>query len=552
MGNLSTRLQIESRRLMAGASIRELPRSVDYVLLLSGAIVSGIVAARRGKDFNWDLFNYHFYNGWATLTGHTWTNIAPAQLQSFFNPALDILQYLLIVHVSPWWVIFIIGAFQGINVYLVFAIVRGIGRFDRGLFGAAVALLTAVVALTGPMAQSELGSTMGDLTLAVPVLLSVLLIIGAFSAGGEPNAKWKVIVAGLCLGGAVGIKYVLGPYAAAAAGALLIRPPPSMSRGSAIIRLGIGGAIGFAVMAGPWMFMLDAHYGSPTLPFFNAWFRSPYMINVNWSAQIFPFANWWDWIVFPFSLLREGTHHLQLSFRSVRLALAWCCILVSACLALSSGQWAGLSGRRWRPVIGILLPSEAWLYLYFGLSYVAWAKFFGDYRYFIPAEMLTPVVVVLTIGQLSPRRAVQAGIVAVAALGMLTFESTGSWGRGPFKTATYFGVSDLRDTVSKDTMILMTGLQGTAFLIPFFDDHIRFVRIESNYTGLQSEEYARQLSRTVTEHRGPRALLTTADVLGEAGKITRHYGLEVNKQSCQPIESVYGLQIVLCQLVDRS
>ena len=156
--------------------------------------------------------------------------------------------------------------------------------------------------------------------------------------------------------------------------------PPSMSRGSAIIRLGIGGAIGFAVMAGPWMFMLDAHYGSPTLPFFNAWFRSPYMINVNWSAQIFPFANWWDWIVFPFSLLREGTHHLQLSFRSVRLALAWCCILVSACLALSSGQWAGLSGRRWRPVIGILLPSEAWLYLYFGLSYVAWAKFFGDYR----------------------------------------------------------------------------------------------------------------------------------------------------------------------------
>lgn len=76
--------------------------------------------------------------------------------------------------------------------------------------------------------------------------------------------------------------------------------------------------------------------------------------------------------------------------------------------------------------------------------------------------------------------------------------------------------------------------------------------IESNYTGLQSEEYARQLSRTVAEHRGPRALLTTADVLGEAGKITRHYGLEVNKQSCQPIESVYGLQIVLCQLVDRS
>jgi hypothetical protein len=272
------------------------------------------------------------------------------------------------------------------------------------------------------------------------------------------------------------------------------------------------------------------------------------MIAINWSAQAFPFADWRDWIVFPFSLIREGTHHLQLPFRSVRLALAWCCILVTACLAL--GQWAtGLSGRRLRPVAGTLLPTELWFYLYFGLSYVFWAIYFGDYRYFIPAELLTPVIVVLTIGQLSPRRVVQAGIVAVATLGMVHFESAGSWGRGSLKTGTYFGVKDLSHTISKDTMVIMTGIHGTAFLIPFFDESIRFVRIESNYTGLQSEEYARKLSRTIAEHRGPSALLTTADNLAESGKITRQYGLGLNKESCQPIESIYALQIVLCQLV---
>ena len=406
------------------------------------------------------------------------------------------------MHVSPWWVTFIIGAFQGISIFLVFAIVRGVGRFDRNLFGAAVALLTAVVALTGPMAGSEVGSTMGDLTLAVPVLLSVLLIIAAFNPASEWNAKRKVIIAGVCLGGAVGIKYVLGPYAAAAAGALLIRPPPSMSRAAAIIRLGIGGTIGFAVMAGPWMLVLNAHYGSPTIPFFNAWFHSPYMIAINWSAQAFPFADWRDWIVFPFSLIREGTHHLQLPFRSVRLALAWCCILVTACLAL--GQWAtGLSGRRLRPVAGTLLPTELWFYLYFGLSYVFWAIYFGDYRYFIPAELLTPVIVVLTIGQLSPRRVVQAEIVAVATLGMVHFESAGSWGRGSLKTGTYFGVKDLSHTISKDTMVIMTGIHGTAFLIPFFDESIRFVRIESNYTGLQSEEYRSEVVQD--DRRTPRS-----------------------------------------------
>ena len=548
---MNTRLQLEIRRVIAGASIWELPRFTDYLILLSGALFTGLLAVRRGKDLNWDLFNYHFYNGWAILTGHTWTNIAPAQLQSFFNPALDILQYLLIEHVSPWWVTFVIGAFQGINVFLIFGIVRGIGRFDRSLFGAAMALLPAVVALSGPTAGSELGSTMGDLTLTVPVLLSVFLIIAAFSAETERNANWKVLVAGVCLGGTVGIKYVLGPYAVAAAGALLICPPQSMSRGNAIIRFGIGGTIGFAVIAGPWMLILDAHYGSPTLPFFNAWFRSPYMIPFNWSAQGFPFTGLRDWMVFPFSLMREGIHHLQLPFRSVRLALAWCCIVASACLALSSSPWAGLPGRRLRPVGGALLPGQLWLYLYFALSYVVWANFFGDYRYFIPAEMLTPAVVVLTIGQLSSRRAIQAGLVAAAALGMVHFESVASWGRGSLRTGTYFGVGDLRHTISKDTMVVMTGQHPTAFVIPFFDDGVRFVRIESNYNGLQSEEYARRLAKAVTEHSGPRALLTTTDSLGEAGNITRQYGLEVDTGRCQPIESAYEPQIVLCQLVPK-
>ena len=80
------------------------------------------------------------------------------------------------------------------------------------------------------------------------------------------------------------------------------------------------------------MLMLDSPYGSPTLPFFNAWFRSPYMIRMNWSDPSFAFTDWRGWIVFPFSLLRWGTHHLQIAIRSVRLAMAWCCILAAVCL----------------------------------------------------------------------------------------------------------------------------------------------------------------------------------------------------------------------------
>ncbi len=163
------------RALRVGAF--EVPRFVDGVILVVGAVVYGLLSVRSDKELNRDLFNYHFYNGWAAWTGHSWTNIAPAQLQSFLNPALDIPQYLAIAYLPPRLAGFLLGAVQGVNVFLVFAIIRGLGRLDRSLPDTAIALVAAAIALSGPLAISELGSTMRDVTLAVPVMLGVLLIV---------------------------------------------------------------------------------------------------------------------------------------------------------------------------------------------------------------------------------------------------------------------------------------------------------------------------------------------------------------------------------------
>src|SRR5947209_11426550 len=63
----------------------------DTLGVLALIIVMTCLAAwREGPDASWDLRNYHLYNPFAALHGKSGVDLAPAQLQSFYPPALDI------------------------------------------------------------------------------------------------------------------------------------------------------------------------------------------------------------------------------------------------------------------------------------------------------------------------------------------------------------------------------------------------------------------------------------------------------------------------------
>ncbi|MDP9195674.1 MAG: hypothetical protein M3O22_02725, partial [Pseudomonadota bacterium] len=46
----------------------------------------GILALVLGQDANWDLKNYHWYNGYAFLWGRWNIDILPSQTPWFYNP----------------------------------------------------------------------------------------------------------------------------------------------------------------------------------------------------------------------------------------------------------------------------------------------------------------------------------------------------------------------------------------------------------------------------------------------------------------------------------
>src|SRR2546423_15717846 len=64
---------------------------MDAGLLLAAMLLAGAASVLLlRQDVNWNLQNYHFYNGWAFVHGRLGWDLAPAQIQTFHNPLLDL------------------------------------------------------------------------------------------------------------------------------------------------------------------------------------------------------------------------------------------------------------------------------------------------------------------------------------------------------------------------------------------------------------------------------------------------------------------------------
>jgi hypothetical protein len=138
---------------------------------------NAVLALLLGKDMNWDLLNYHFYNGYALLTRRLDLDIAPAQVQTFLNPLLDLPLYLAIVNLPPIVVGAIYGFVQGLNGVAVWFIARELLPIEKISVREWAALALALVSGLGAINVSELGGSMSDTIVSIPVLFSVALLI---------------------------------------------------------------------------------------------------------------------------------------------------------------------------------------------------------------------------------------------------------------------------------------------------------------------------------------------------------------------------------------
>ena len=505
------------------------PRAL--VLAVAGLAVlgGGLASVALGQSVNWDLLNYHLYDPHAWVTGRWRHDVAPAQLQSYFNPLLHLPYYLGFRTLDHALLAFLTGAAQGTAGVPLFLLAwRALPAAAAGR--TATALAVAALGLLGPIFVSELGTVFGDALLAPLVLASLLLVVRADGRA----ALAPLAGAGALAGGAVALKLPCAIYAPGLVLAHLALARDRRARVAGTAALAAGGLAGAALLGGFWAWHLWRVYENPLFPFFNDWFRSPWMRPWDFKDVRFLPRGWLEALAYPLVVVAEPARAMEKAFRDLRPAALWLALVALPVLA-----WR-LALRPARPLAAVLVFAAA--------TIVAWLAQFGIYRYLAVIEMLAPLALAgLALGWTGGGRAATAATLAVLAASQLAVVVP-DWGRVPFgRLPARPGALSL----APGTMVLAAGGEPLGFLALALPDDVPFVRVASNFlkvddgTGL-----AAAARRRVEAHPGPFQVLAVERELAGVGAEIGALGVAVDAASCRPVlpEPLpsLGSPIVLC------
>jgi hypothetical protein len=96
-------------------------------------IAVGLYAVSRGRDANWDLQNYHWYDAYALLDRRYDRDVAPAHTMSFLPPYLYVPWFLLGNALPARALAFIIGAVHSANLLVLYGLGLAMLPIERRL-----------------------------------------------------------------------------------------------------------------------------------------------------------------------------------------------------------------------------------------------------------------------------------------------------------------------------------------------------------------------------------------------------------------------------------
>jgi len=396
-------------------------RKYQTWLVVLGSLAAGAAYSwYAGEDANWDWRNYHDYNAYAWIHGFWDRDVAPGGIQTFLNPLPYLPAYLLRHHVgAPLWGM-ILGAIHGLNLALIYVLsLRLLGNAATALALAS----TLMIAAFGPMTLSEVGTSFADILTAMPVITGLALILCA-----ESGDRARYLVAGLLIGGAVGLKLTNMAFLLGAFVAVLLAARPL----SALLFFALGAMVGGVAAGGGWCWMLWREFGNPVFPFYNSIFRSPEAAPLaNADLRFLP-DGLWDAFLYPFDWLVGKHPSSEEPFRDPRFALVFLLLIATAMVAAI---------RR----TAILARRDKQFLVFFAVAYEAWLLEFSIHRYAIVLELLCAPVIVLLIchlwrafqaeGPPRHRYGVVSALTIVVAVGIVLWSQPADWTRRPWSAA---------------------------------------------------------------------------------------------------------------------
>ena len=501
-----------------------------------------------GPDNYWDLRYYHLYNPWAYLHGRYLYDLGPAQEQGFLNPVADFLLYGLVsspLNDFPRIVAFIMGAVHGINAALVFAIACHVIRPTDETERRTLRAVAFLIGVTGAGWISLLGGSSNDLTSALFVLASfyVLLVLAErpFAAG-----TWRSFAfAGLWIGLGVGLKNTSAIYAPGV-GAVLLLVALRHRTVAGLLVFGLASAVGFFAVTAHHMLTLWEDFRNPFFPYLNQIFRSPWWEPIAIRDDRFIPATLWDLLAFPFYWVKVHTYVVvEKPFRDWRGAAATIAVVV-AVLAFAARRLRSASPGdppRTRG-FGIVL-------IFVVVSYFAWALGFAYYRYVVPLEMLSGVVIMGALLWLFDTSRLRLPI-AVTILAVITASTIPiDWGRRDYD-GHYVSVEV--PPIPPNAVVLVATWDPAAYFIPYAEPRAQYVSIENNYLQLsQNNILANDVKAAMRAPGRPKIVLNVNEIdRGKWNDLLAQFDLKLSEEPCAPIRSnLEDQKLSLCKTMER-
>jgi hypothetical protein len=493
----------------------------------------GLYSVLLGVDTNWDMLNYHVYNPFAWLHDKLLVDVAPAGMQTYFNPLLDVPFYWASTHLPARLVAFAYGWLHGLSFVLLAAIGRcalpGLRDGDR----LRIPLLLALAGcLTGNF-LSCLGNSMGDDTTALFVLAGLLVLLANWStlAGGTARAVAVTAAAGALVGMSAGLKLTNAVYAVAMCAALLVYPGRALVRLRVSVLFGIGVLVGFAVTGGYWIAHMWTLFGNPLYPQFGSLFPNPHtlpnaVVDTRWRP-----VDLWETVVWPFIM---AWHPKRVSETQVR-QIIWPIVYVLLLLWAATGGARLLARRQ-----GASVDARArFVVVFVAIGFVVWMKLFSIYRYIVPIELLAPFVVWVACHALLPRARARraAGWLLAVATAVVLAGGAPTWGHAGWEEPVYH--ADL-PTIERpqDTTVVISAVQGHAWgwVATQASPAVKFIQVGSGFPG--TEAFRLHLRDAARMRGGPIYAIVDAETnwrsesVGRANRVVERLGLNRTAERC--------------------
>ncbi|MCD0277608.1 hypothetical protein JWH04_01230 [Xanthomonas melonis] len=489
-------------------------------VLLSGALLS----LALGQDANWDLRNYHLYIGHAWVGNRLGVDLAPAQLQSYFSPLLDVMHAWLMLHLPGPLVGALLGALHAVVFVPVAAVAwRVLSHHPQR---ARWAPLLAVAGLCSAVFLSELGGTMGDTASAIPVLAALALVVWAQALARQGGrVVWPWIAAGALIGLAVSLKLTNALYALALAPAVLCDGGGLRSR---VLALGVvvaSASLVFALVAVPWYWQVWQHLGNPLFPQFNGFFKSPLAAPVSVADVRWLPRNLGEHVVWPllFTLKPQRIGDLGL------VQAGWAVLYAVALLAV------GRSVVR-RPVAaGVLDRSGVVLLVFFGLAYALWQAIFSIHRYLVVLELLAPLVLWIVCRRAFAIQADRKAAWLIGLCALVAVVGWKDWGHEPWARDS-FGITQpvLGDAAA--STVLLVGDEPQSWRVPLLPQHARYIGVATNLS--ETDAYRRRVRELIAERPQLYAMLGASRDkqqlrVDRMNRLAQRFGWDVHPQCAQ-------------------